>query len=207
MTTMVLGHFIAENRVNLLETTLFGFTAWQIYLVAALLLCLLLARIHSSRVAAQHGGGDKRTMSGATGIKYTDAPTVRLTDTQRIDRLHRLVSLKTGEHADLLDLTFGRLPRLSVALAGIEHESGQDFAHIQIELGGAAAGCGAGVKELEQNHFLVPRALPDDQRCSILYFCGKPDAVSFLQIKVKRLDPVEQSAAIDVLHVRGRWAA
>jgi hypothetical protein len=37
--------------------------------------------------------------------------------------------------------------------------------------------------------------------------CGKGDAVSFLQVKVQKIDPVGGSAAIDVLHLRGRQAA
>jgi len=130
-----------------------------------------------------------------------------LSDTQRIDRLHRIVTLHTGEKADLNELTFGRLTRLQIAFAGIDHQAGQDFAHIKIELGGPVAGCGSLVQEVAENEFLVPRAAPDDQRYYILHFCGKGgDAVSFLQVKVRQINAVEQSAAIDVLHVRGRWA-
>jgi hypothetical protein len=193
--------------VNLLDVTVFGFAAWRIVLVVTLLLSYAAFKIHSMRRTKVSPVGAPGRASGEPGLVYTNAPTVRLTDTQRIDRLHRLVSLKAGEEADLKDLTFGRMPQLRVAFTGIEHERGQDFAHIKVDLGGAAAGCGADVKELKENHFLVPRALPDDQRSCILYFCGKPDAVSFLQVKVRRLDAVEQCAAIDVLHVRGRWAA
>lgn len=170
-----------------------------------MLLGFLVYKFAGSRRATPPSQPKLRAESGE--LVYTNAPTVRLTDTQRIDRLHRIVSLKAGEHADLTDLTFGRVPQLRVALAGIEQEAGQDFAHITIELGGAVASCGDSVKELKQNSFLVPRAKHDEQRSSILYFCGKTDAVSFLQVKVRQLNAIEQSAAIDVLHVKGRWAA
>jgi hypothetical protein len=192
--------------VSVLDVTWFGIAAWRLGLVATLLLSYLIYKIHGARTANSVPTTVKlRAESGE--LVYTDAPTVRLTDTQRIDRLHRIVSLKAGENAELKELTFGRVPQLRVGLVGIEHDSGQDFAHIKIDLGGAVAGCGDSVKELKENNFLVPRAALDEQRCSILYFCGKPDAVSFLQVKVRQINAVDQSAAIDVLHVRGRWAA
>ncbi len=177
--------------------------------MAVLLCSFLFYKLHGSRAAKTTSG---QTSSGHTKLRaesgelvYTNAPTVRLTDTQRIDRLHRIVNMKSGEYADLNDLTFGRLPRLRLVLKGIENESGQDFAHIKIDLGGATARCGDAVKEIMENSFLVPKVSTDEQRSSILYFCGKPDAVSFLQVKVKQLNAVDHSAAIEVLHVRGRW--
>jgi hypothetical protein len=139
--------------------------------------------------------------------KWKEKPPVDLTDTQRIDHLHRNVSLKAGEHADLKELTFGRLSKLRVAFAGVEHSSGQEFAHIKVELGGATADCGKSVQELGDNDFLVPRAANGDQHTSIHYTCGQKDAVSYLQVKVLQIDALKQSASIDVLHVRGRRAA
>lgn len=130
-----------------------------------------------------------------------------LTDTQRIDQLHRRLSLKAGEQADLKDLSFGRLTKFHIVLAGIEHASGRDFARIKVELGGATADCGPSVQEIGENEFLVPRAGVQAQNCSIHYMCGRADAVSYLQIQVPQVDPVNCTASIDVLHVRGRRAA
>ncbi len=196
------------NWVNVIgNITWFGFAAWRIVAVVVLVLGYGALKIYWARAAARREHSEATDYTRTTKLVYTDAPTVRLSDTQRIDRLQRVVSLKAGQHADLKDLTFGRLSQLRVELTGIEQESGEDFAHVRIELGGAAATCGAAVQELSQNDFLIPRAGKDDQRSSVLYFCGKNDAVSFLQVKVRLLDAVEQSAAIDVLHVRGRWAA
>ena len=142
-----------------------------------------------------------------------DAPTIRLGESQRIDRLHKVLSLKTGEHDDLLDLTFDGIPRLRISLASVEQiaadetfPAARDCARIHLELGGAIAGCGALVKEVAINQFLVPPATQDEQRSSILHFHGKDDIVNFLRIKVLRLNVEQSTADIDVLHVSGHWA-
>jgi hypothetical protein len=142
-----------------------------------------------------------------------DAPTVRVGESQRIDRLHKILTLKSGEHDDLLDLTFDGIPRLRISLANVEQidadekfPTTRDCARIHLELSGAIAGCGALVKEVAINQFLVPQATPDEQRCSILHFHGKDDIVNFLRIKVLRLNVEQSTADIDVLHVSGHWA-
>jgi hypothetical protein len=192
--------------VNFLDATLFGFTAWRVYLAAALLLAFAAFVIWRVRGTARMIRGGK---PGAKAKKFADQSmsTIPLSDTQRIDRLQRVVSLKPGEKADFQDLTFGLLPKLNVAFAGIEHAKGQEFAHIKVELGGATATCGAAVEELGDNDFLVPKSVVDDQRCAIHYMSGKADAVTFLQVKVKKIDLADGTAAIDVLHVRGRKRA
>ena len=193
------------SYATLLDATIFGFTAWRVCLAAALLLSYVLFKFISSRTSVSRGNTRTGPSGGGT-LSYSDAPTIRLTDTQRIDRLHRVLPLKAGEQIDLHDLTFGRLAKLHIVFKGIEHQSGQDFVHIKIDLGGPVAGCGSLVQELAENDFLVPRAAPDDQRYSVLHYVGKTDAVSFLQIKVRQINAVDQTAALDVLHVRGRWA-
>jgi hypothetical protein len=149
----------------------------------------------------------------APTVAKGDAPTVRLGESQRIDRLHKVLSLKVGEHDDLLDLTFDGIPRLRISLASVEQiaadekfPAARDCARIHLELGGAIAGCGALVKEVAVNQFWVPQATADEQRCSILHFHGKDDIVNFLRIKVLRLNVEQATADIDVLHVSGHWA-
>jgi hypothetical protein len=197
--------------VNLFHATIFGFTAWRVCSAAALLLLYGVLRIHWRREEAKRQSDAANTTPSEPNVpaphKWKTRPPVDLTDTQRIDHLHRNISLKVGEHADLKELTFGRLPKFRVAFAGVEHSSGQDLAHIKIELGGATADCGKSVQELGDNDFLVPRGTQGDQHCSIHYTCGKTDAVSFLKVNVSQLDAAKQSASIDVLHVRGRRAA
>jgi hypothetical protein len=193
--------------VNFLNTTIFGSPAWLIYAIAALFLTsIVLLKIYFSKAKPQPKKRRKRS-SGSDDAVQDFMSTMRLSDTQRIDRLHRVVTLTVGQKADLADLSFGRLPKLIVSFGGVEQARGQDFARVKIELGGATADCGTAVKEVADNDFLLPRALPDDQRCAIHYMCGTGDAVSFLQIKVQKIDPVARSAAIDVLHLRGRQAA
>jgi len=232
--------------VNLLNATIFGFSAWRVASVAALLILFAVFLLRSRRrmtPAIDEDAGDEiaeenfdKTIvippppdavgkpDGKSGDKSESKPhnkdkskvkskvkakeqKVDLTDTQRIDQLHRRLSLKAGEHADLKDLTFGRLAKFHIVLAGIEHASGRDFARIKIELGGATADCGPSVQEVGPNEFLVPRAGVQAQNCSIHYMLGRADAVSYLQIQVPQVDPVNLSASIDVMHVRGRRAA
>jgi hypothetical protein len=205
----LIASFIEILPVNFLNETLFGFTAWRIYLAAALFLFFVGFVVWRVLVAKRGGGTATAGGKPAKLKKFADKvmSTIPLTDTQRIDRLQRVVSLKPGQHADLDDLTFGRLPKLRVAFRGIEHTKGQEFAHIKIELGGATASCGASVEEVGDNDFLVPRASGDDQRSAIHYMCGKSDAVSYLQVRVRKIDIAEGSASVDVLHVRGRKRA
>ncbi len=197
--------------MNFFGATLFGIAAWQLYIAVALVLSFALLTFHRRKKVPVNGSAGKGPASkGSRRVAKAVQDfmsTVRLSDTQRIDRLHRVVTLTAGQKADLKEMSFGRLSKLSVALTGIEQARGKDFARIKLELGGASADCGASVKELGENDFLVPRATIDEQRCSIMYVCGKPDAVSFLQVKVQNLNPVEGSVSIDVLHVRGRQAA
>jgi len=196
---------LAEIDVNFLHTMLFGFPAWGIYAAVALVLGYVLLKIYWSKKTPRKK--QRRQSGGADGAVQDFMSTVRLSDTQRIDRLHRVVTLVIGEKVDLKDLSFGRMSKFAVTFKGVEHAGGQDFAHIKLELGGAAADCGKSVDELGENDFLVPHATPDDPRCSIHYTSGTGEAVSFLQIKVQKIDPDERSAAIDVLHLRGRQAA
>ncbi len=196
---------LTEIDMSFLTTTYFGIPAVVMYAAAVLLLSGVALKVYwlKKKPARKR----QRMKSGGDGAVQDFMSTMRLSDTQRIDRLHRVVTLKVGQKADLKDLSFDRIPKLAVTFGGVEHARGQDFARIKLELGGASADCGLSVKELGDNDFLMPRAMPDDPRSSIHYMSGKGDAVSFLQVKVQKIDPVERSAAIDILHVRGRQAA
>jgi hypothetical protein len=196
---------LAEIDVNFLNSTLFGFPVLGIVALLALVLGVVLLKALWPKKKSGKRSHVKSVSPDGTVKDFMS--TMRLSDTQRIDRLHRLVTLSTGEKADLKDLSFDRLTKLAVTFRGIEQARGQDFARIKLELGGASADCGISVKEVGDNDFLVPRAAPDDPRCVIHYMSGKGDAVSFLQVKVQKIDPVKGSAAIDVLHLRGRQAA
>jgi hypothetical protein len=204
--------------VNLFDATIFGFTAWRLCLVAGLVLLYFVLKFHWAREeerAAATSVAPGQSLSpkakpGAAMGKLSRARAERaaigLSDTQRIDHLHRRVALKAGDQADLKDLTFGRLSQLRVTFVGVEHASGREFARIKVLLGGAEAECGASVQQLDENDFLMPRGAYGDQNSSVHYTCGKGDAVSHLELRVSEIDVDKRTAAIEVLHVRGRRA-
>src|SRR5688572_5817685 len=86
-----------ETSVNLIDTTLFGIDVWRLGVVAVLLLALLFYRMHGAKGAKATANARVQVRADNGELVYTDAPTVRLSDTQRIDRLHRVVTLKSGE--------------------------------------------------------------------------------------------------------------
>jgi len=190
--------------VNSLNNSVFGLPLWVVLAAVAIAAGFVLVKIFASK--KNPSAAKQRRKKSSDGSVKDFMSTMRLSDTQRIDRLQRVVTLKIGEKADLKDLSFDRLKKFVVTFGGLEQTRGQDRARIKLELGGAIADCGAFVTELEDNEFLVPRA-SDDQRCSIHYSSGSDDAVGFLQIKVNKIDPVDGSVALDVLHLRGRQAA
>src|SRR5687768_6729789 len=49
-------------------------------------------------------------------IIYSDAPTVRVADSQRVDRRRKIVRLAAGEHVDILETPEGIDPRFRITL-------------------------------------------------------------------------------------------
>ncbi len=193
--------------MELINHPIVGGAYWPILLAAALMLLGVWLgtsarsrNAHTSRLPAATGS-DAHEYSPA--FASGDAPTIRVSDSNRVDRLHRTLTLLVGEPVDLLDLTFDRIPRLRLTFNGFD----RDHARIAIELGGAVAGCGSLVKEVAPNQFLVPRAIQDEQRASILHFHGKGEVVNFLRVKVTQLHAERQAVDVDVLHVCGQWNA
>jgi hypothetical protein len=193
-----------QLTVELLKYTTVGGAFWPILLAAAL---VLLGVWLGKRSRVDNTRTDRATAASvndqfkSTSLVYADAPTIVASNSKRVDRLHRTLTLSVGEQIDLLDLTFDRIPRLRLSLNGFDG----DYARIAIELGGAIAGCGSLVKELAPNQFLVPRAVQEEQRASILHFHGKDDTVNFLRVKVIQLHLEDHTVDVDVLHVCGQW--
>lgn len=193
-----------HTDMSQLGSLLFDAASWPLYLAASIfILGIWVGRHRWRQRQVQVDAAD--AVDEVLPLAGGDAPTVRVGGSERIDRLHRVVTLDVGEHADLLDMTFDRIPRLRIALIGIEQVEAHEYAQLRIELGGATAGCGSLVKEVGTNEFLVPRATPDEHRSSILHFHGRDDIVNFLRVKIIRIDSVTRSADIDVLHVCGHW--
>jgi hypothetical protein len=206
--------------MKFLEATIFGLTAWRLCLSGALVIVFFVLRsrwshkvateaiefsasastAHSVNESLKSRGEGKGKLSLARAKR---ASPVNLTDTQRIDHLHRSVALRAGETADLKDLSFGRLAQLSVKFVGVEHASGKEYARIVLDLGGPSADGGSGVEPVGNNEFLMPRGAYGDPNSSIHHTCTRGDAVSQLEVRVSRLDLDKRTVTVDVMHVRG----
>jgi hypothetical protein len=136
-------------------------------------------------------------------IIYNDAPTVRVADSQRVDRRRKIVRLAAGEHVDILETPEGMDPRFRVTLKSVVRMA--DAAHLAIHFGGTRVSCGPLVQEKSINEFIVPRALGDEPRSSIFHFYEKGSSLDFMRIKVKSLDAAAGTAELDVMQVSAHW--
>src|SRR5688572_26782722 len=136
-------------------------------------------------------------------IIYNDAPTIRVSDSQRVDRRRKIVRLAAGEHVDILETLEGLAPRFRITLKSVVRMA--DAAHIAIQFGGTRVSCGPLVQEKSTNEFIVPRALEDEPRSSIFYFYEKGSSLDFMRIKVRSLDATAGTAELDVLQVASHW--
>jgi hypothetical protein len=145
-----------------------------------------------------------RAAAAAPGkILYNDAPTVKVADSQRVDRRRKIVRLAAGEHVDILETLEGMEPRLRVTLKSVVRMA--DAAHIAIQFGGTRVSCGPLVQEKSTNEFIVPRALGDEPRSSIFHFFEKGSSLDFMRIKVRSLDATAGTAELDVMQVSAQW--
>jgi hypothetical protein len=145
-----------------------------------------------------------RAAAAAPGkIVYNDAPTVKVADSQRVDRRRKIVKLAAGEHADILETPEGLDPRFRITLKSVVRMA--DAAHIAIHFGGTRVSCGPLVQEKSTNEFIVPRALGDEPRSSIFHFFEKGSSLDFMRIKVRSLDATAGTAELDVMQVSAQW--
>ncbi len=132
-------------------------------------------------------------------IIYTDAPTVRVADSQRVDRRRKIVRLAAGEHVDILETPAGLEPRFRITLKSVVRLA--DAAHIAVAFGGTRVSCGPLVQEQSTNEFIVPRALRDESRSSVFHYYEKGSSLDFMRIKVRSLDAAAGTAELDVMQV------
>ena len=146
----------------------------------------------------------QRAAAAAPGkIIYSDAPTVKVAESQRVDRRRKIVKLAAGEHIDILETPPGIDPRFRITLKSVVRMA--DAAHIAIQFGGTRVSCGPLVQEKSTNEFIVPRALGDEPRSSIFHFYEKGSSLDFMRIKVRSLDAVAGTAELDVMQVSAHW--
>lgn len=178
-----------------------------------LLLCLavaisggLVAAILRHRQRAASALSMQRTAVPAPGkIIYSDAPTVRVSDSQRVDRRRRIVRLTAGEHVDILETPEGMEPRFRITLKSVVRMA--DAAHIAVAFGGTRVSCGPLVQEQSTNEFIVPRALRDESRSSVFHYYEKGSSLDFMRIKVRSLDAAAGTAELDVMQIAAHWPA
>jgi hypothetical protein len=178
-----------------------------------LLLCLavavtggLVAAIFLQRQRAAHAIALQRAAAPAAGkIIYSDAPTVRVSDSQRVDRRRKIVRLTAGEHVDILETPEGMEPRFRITLKSVVRMA--DSAHIVVAFGGTRVSCGPLVQEQSTNEFIVPRALRDESRSSVFHYYEKGSSLDFMRIKVRSLDAAAGTAELDVMQIAAHWPA
>jgi hypothetical protein len=178
-----------------------------------LLLCLavavtggLIAAILLQRQRATAALAMQRAAAPPAGkIIYSDAPTVRVSDSQRVDRRRRIVRLTAGEHVDILETPEGMEPRFRITLKSVVRMA--DAAHIAVAFGGTRISCGPLVQEQSTNDFIVPRALRDESRSSVFHYFERGSSLDFMRIKVRSLDAVAGTAELDVMQIAAHWPA
>jgi hypothetical protein len=138
-------------------------------------------------------------------IVYRDAPTVRVVDSQRVDRLRKLARLAPGEFIDVVETRAGLPPRFRVTLKRIVDVEGGAVAHIAVDFGGAALSCGPLVEEISFNQFVLPRASRDEPRNCVFHYQESGDALDFMRIKLRTIDAAANWAELDIMQVSGHW--
>jgi hypothetical protein len=136
-------------------------------------------------------------------IVYQDAPTVRVVDSQRVDRLRKIVRLKAGEQLDIIETPAGHRPRLRVCVRSIE--SDPESVRLIVDFGDKTVSCGPAVRELGINEFSMPRAGRDEPRSSVFHYQETGDALELMRLKIRNIDLTEQTVEVDALYVNGRW--
>jgi hypothetical protein len=177
------------------------------------LLCLAIALVGGLFAAttwwrrhhASAGASLQRNANANLGkIIYQDAPTVRVVDSQRVDRIRKIVRLTPNESIDILENRGSPIPRFRLTLKEIMHGDAPAV-RLMVEYGGTPLSCGPLVKELGRNEFVLPRVAREEPRSAILHFHERGDALDFMRIKLRSVDAQTSVAEIDVMQVSGNW--
>jgi len=179
------------------------------------LLCLAIALVGGLIAAASYLRrqrqptvvGVQRQAPGASlgKIIYHDAPTVRVAENQRVDRVRKLARLAPGEYVDVIENRGSPVPRSRVALKELGQQKDVPTAHIVVTYGGTQVSCGPLVQEVGHNEFILPRAGRDEPRTSIFHYHERGETLDFMRIKLRGIDPESGAAEIDVMQVSGHW--
>jgi hypothetical protein len=177
--------------------------AQQLWLAVGLLTAFVIAAMYWRR---QHAPVSPTRAAAPPGpIVYRDAPTVRVTDSQRVDRTRKLVRVNAGESVDVLATAAGLPPRFRITVKNIVAESDLEAAHIVVEFGGTQLSCGPLVHETAFNEFVLPRGTRDEHRSSIFFYHERGDSLEFMRIKLKSADMSSGLVELDVMQLHGHW--
>jgi hypothetical protein len=177
---------------------------WMLCLAVAVTAGLVAAMTYLHRQRAAAEAAVLRAAAAAPGkILYNDTPTVRVVESQRVDRRRKIVRLTAGEHVDILETPEGMEPRFRITLKSVVRMA--DSAHLAIVFGGTRVSCGPLVQEQGINEFIVPRALKDESRSSVFHYHEKGTALDFMRIKVRSLDATAGTAELDVVQIAAHW--
>ena len=176
-------------------------------LVIALVGGLIAAATYVRRQRQSHAAIVQRQAPAANvgKIIYHDAPTVRVAENQRVDRVRKLARLRPGEHVDVIENRGSPVPRFRVTLKDLGHRDDVPTAHIVVSYGGTQVSCGPQVQELGHNEFILPRTGREESRTSIYHYHERGDTLDFMRIKLRGVDPESGAAEIDVMQVSGHW--
>lgn len=146
-----------------------------------------------------------RTPARPATLVYRDSPTVRVADSQRVDRTRKVIQLKVGESLDLLPTPAAMPPRFRVHCKSIVDGSDLEAAHIAIEFSGAQLSCGPLVDETSFNEYVIPRASRDEHRSSVFYYHERGDSIEFMRAKLKSADLKTGRIELDVMQMHANW--
>jgi hypothetical protein len=175
----------------------------QLWLAAGLMAALIVGALYWRRQHLPLSAA--RTVAPPAPIVYRDTPTVRVGDSQRVDRNRKIVTLNVGQPTDILATAAGLPPRFRISLKNIVDDSDLEAAHIAVEFGGAQLGCGPLVDETAFNEFVIPRATRDEHRSSVFYYHERGDSLEFMRIKLKSADAKTRQVELDVMQLHGHW--
>lgn len=175
--------------------------AQQLWLVGVLT-AFIVAAVYWRR---QHAPVSPARAAAPGPIVYRDAPTVRVSDSQRVDRTRKIVRVKTGESVDVLATAPGLPTRFRITLKNIVENSDLEAAHLAVEFGGTQLSCGPLVHEIACNEFVLPRATRDEHRSSIFYYHERGESLEFMRIKLKSADAGTGLVELDVMQLQGHW--
>lgn len=186
-------------------TPLIANTALMLTLLVAFAAALFRATLYWRQRSMLPDVISRQSASPASQIIYNDSPTVRVVDAQRVDRLRKLVQLGEGAHVDILEGPANAAPRFRITLKSLVERGEAHAAHIAVEFRGTPLSCGPLVQEIAFNEFILPRAARDEPRSAVFHYHERGDALDFMRIKIRSLDPVAKTVDIDVMQVLGHW--